>query len=359
MKRIRMHTMLATSHSWAITMRSLAESFLNDGWEVDLRSSNGLEDIPPHLSRLLSKSSRPADIDICYTIPTNFKRRFNKDSRIKAAIYNYETNLMPKEWIAESKRVDLVLPSSNFCRDIFVSNGWPAEKCIVVPLGINPGMFLDGRICNLNTDKSFRFLNISIPHYRKNIDILVDAYYSAFSGNDDVCLVLKTSFGKPKFKFECDVKNEILKIQKKHKGGNLPQIEIVTKRFGSMVPLYNACQSLVSATSSEGFGLPLLEGMAAGNIVIAPNNTGQSDFMNNDNSISVEFSQIKAGNKYQYWRPQGGAETFLPKVDSLSEKMLHVYKNYEAERERLGPGMSITANKFTWDNSMSKISSIL
>jgi glycosyltransferase involved in cell wall biosynthesis len=359
MRKVRMHTMLSTPHSWALTMRSLAESFYNNGWAIDLRSSNGIGDIPGFFHDFLTKTPGPADIDVCYTLPKNLRRRFHKESSLKAVIFNYESNITPPEWAKESMSADLILPSSNFCKDIFIKNGWGTDRCRVVPLGISPELFLDKRVCALNTKKKFKFLNVSIPHHRKNIPLLVDAYYNAFTDADDVCLVIKTNLSKPRFRFECDVKSEIISVQKKYGDRNLPQIEIITKRFNSLVPLYNACDVVVSATSSEGFGLPLLEGMASGKIVLAPNCTGQSDFMNNENSIHVDYKKISAGVKYQYWKAQPKAETFLPLKDSLSEKMAHLYRNYDRELLRLAPGMKKTSSIFTWDNSMNIISSFV
>ena len=81
-----------------------------------------------------------------------------------------------------------------------------------------------------------------------------------------------------------------MEAQAKHKKRNdLPIIEIVTKRYESIVPLYNSCDVLVSATSSEGFGLPLLEGLAAGMLVIAPRFSGQLDFLSDKNSILYDY----------------------------------------------------------------------
>ena len=109
---------------------------------------------------------------------------------------------------------------------------------------------------------------------------------------------------------------EIREVQnmRKHRGKNLPQIEIIQHRYDSMVPLYNSCDCLVSASSSEGFGLPLLEALAAKMLVIAPRCTGQLDFLTDKNSLLVDVKEINAGSKYQYWRATKGAKTFLPIV---------------------------------------------
>ena len=355
MYNVRMHTMLGTNHSWAITMRGFADAFLKLGHNVNLISTNGTDDIPLQMQRSTREAYDDVDIDFCYTLPRNFRSRFLRKSKAKFAIYNYETNLMPKEWKRHSSDLDFVLPSSNFCRDIFIQNGWPEDKCVVVPLGINSELFKDQRVCKLSTTKSFKFLNISIPHYRKNIAGALEAYYSAFSEEDDVCFVLKTSLARPRHKFECDIRAEIAMVQKKFRGKKLPQVEVISKNFTSLVPLYNACDVLVSASSSEGFGLPFLEAMAANKIVIAPRCTGQLDFLNDNNSVLIDCSKVQADARHQYWKPTKGAETYMVDPRSLSEKMIESYNNYSCLKGSLLKEMRNTVDLFSWESSAKKV----
>ena len=357
--RIRAESMLGTSHSWAVTMRSLLREFHLMGHDLFLNSTNKYNLFPKDWMELCREVIN-ADIDLTYTLPRNFKYRFNKNSKLKLAIYNYETSILPKVWSKEIQHVDYALPSSNFSKEIFVNAGWPEEKCIVVPHGINPQDFKNkAKVDNLKTKRKFKFLNVSIPHYRKNIDLLVDAYYSAFTDDDDVCLLLKVKLNEPKYRFECDVVKEILKIQKKHKGRRLPQVEVVQHRYESMVPLYNSCECLVSASSSEGFGLPLLEGLAAGMIVIAPRCTGQLDFLNDKNSLLVDVKEIDATDKYQYWRPSPGAKTYIPDIDALSETMTKAYENYKDIKKSLKKESNKTVKLFTWERAAKQILDIL
>jgi len=60
---------------------------------------------------------------------------------------------------------------------------------LVIPHGYHPDLFKDKSKIDLSVKRSFKFLNVSIGHYRKNIGLLVDAYYSAFTKDDDVSLV--------------------------------------------------------------------------------------------------------------------------------------------------------------------------
>jgi len=359
MYNIRCESILGTSHSWAITMRSILEEFKKSGHKLYIKSTNGRELINNILIEDIDKWHNSPDLDIAYTIPNNFKTRFQKTSKVKASIFNYETSIVPSEWLNEVKFVDFIFPSSSWSKDVLVNNGWDEAKCKVIPLGINPSMKLSKERLKLNNNnKKFKFLNISIPHHRKNIDLLIEAYYSAFKKEDDVSLIIKTSLAKPKAEFECNF-IEILKEAQKKFGSNVPQIEVITDQIDDMSKLYNSCDSIVSASSSEGFGLPLLEGLLFEKIVIAPNCTGQLDFLNKDNSILVDIKEVPAGKKYQYWRPSSGAKTYMPSVDSIAESMLKAYKGNVSFKENLHSISDFVATNYTWKHSSDRILELL
>ena len=113
MLKIRSQSMLGTSHSWAVTVRSLLREFHLMNHDLYLNSTNGLSLFPEEW-RDLRRECVDADIDLTYTLPRNFKYRFNRNSKLKLAIYNYESSILPNVWKDEIKHVDYALPSSNF-----------------------------------------------------------------------------------------------------------------------------------------------------------------------------------------------------------------------------------------------------
>jgi glycosyltransferase involved in cell wall biosynthesis len=336
-------------------MRALIREFNLLNQDLYLQSVNGYAECCPIIKDNVREIENP-DIDFAYTLPRNFETRFRSKAKIKLALYNYESTLLPNEWKQVHKFADFILPSSTFSKQVFVDNGWPEEKCIVVPHGINPLDFLDKtKYTKLSTTKTFKFLNISIPHHRKNLSLLLDAYYSEFNEEDDVVLILKTSLDKPKYIFECNVLEEIRNSQLKFRGKKLPQIEIVQERLDSIIPLLNTCQVLVSASASEGFGLPLLEGLAAGNLVIAPRASGQLDFLSDNNSLLVDSSLVSAEPKYQYWRPTPGAKIFRPNAQHLAEQMRKAYANYSDIVKSFNQDMKNISEQFTWNRAAKMI----
>jgi glycosyltransferase involved in cell wall biosynthesis len=352
--------MLGTHHSWAITMRNLLTQFQEKGHKIYIKSANGNDFIPPNLMSRLDRDIAVPDIDISYTLPRNFKQRMAPKAKLKLGIYNYESSAFPKMWLQTINDVDYLLPSSNFSRDIFIEGGWPADRCIVIPNGINltsEEKYNSTKPYGLKSKKKFKFLNVSIPHYRKNIDMVVESYYKTFSGKDDVCLVLKTSLDKPKNPFEINLAEKINELVAKYKDkeGGLPEVEIVTAKLDDMLPLYKACQVLVSATSSEGFGIPLLEALDARLLVIAPRCTGQLDFLNDENALLVESREITADVRYQYWIETPGAKTFLPKQELLCHSMIIAHRYYEKLLERHRAESLRVCQDFTWERAAHKI----
>jgi len=337
-------------------MRSVFSELEKIGCRLFIKSTNGSDMIPDSWFKYTLVDFDNADIDICYTLPRNFERRFSAPSLKKMAIYNYESSIMPLDWNNNEKYVDYILPSSNFSKDILLKNGWPEDKCFVIPHGIDKNLFESKKEFNLNSNRKFKFLNISIPHYRKNIPMLIDCYYEAFDSNDDVCLVIKTDVLEGKIRsFEIDLLKEIRKIQGKYPGKDLPQLEIVQGSLESMIPLYNSCDCLVSTSSSEGFGLPMLEAMAAELLVVSTCGTGQSDFLNNSNSLIIDVYEDLAPPQYQYWECSDGATTFFPSRNSVIENMINAYKNKNSLLLKFGDSCNETISRYSWKGAVDKI----
>ena len=166
---------------------------------------------------------------------------------------------------------------------------------------------------------------------------------------DDVSLMIKSSFDKPKNKFECDLSEIIKSVQARHQNKSLPKVHILIEKFKDIAPLYKAADCLVSASSFEGFGLPMLEALAADLQVIAPRASGQLDFLNDDNSFLIDVDKVSAGEKYQYWKPNDSASTFLPRKSDIVDSMRKVYSGKTKSFDKK------LADEFSWKNSANKI----
>jgi len=384
--------MAGTNHSWAFVAQALARAMKQSGHSVFIKSTNGLEHFPEDLKPLLlpgyhshpslpevaflgekgitnslsdipscdiresPDQNRPYDLELAYTILYQIPRRFYAESACRMVIWNFESSIMPPGWQMYHRGVDYILPSSQYSSDIFLQNGVPASKLVVVPHGVYREMFHPGiPPFKLHTQKRIKFLHNAIPHHRKLHERVIGAYLDAFTGDDDVCLVLKTKFLQPsKDKpFEVDVR-EIL--ERKLKGcPNPPEIEVITSFVPDIGSLYTACDAVVSMSSCEGYCLPLLEALACGSVVIAPRHGGQLDFLDDRNALLVDTGEMKAPLSMQYWTHAPEAVVGDPSERHCAELMRRVYADPAGEKARVAEAARVTTERFTWEAAAKQI----
>lgn len=375
---IRTYTWMQGGLSWAYVMDRLMNAFEEMGHNVYVASTNGLANNADREKQRLAESAlkllefgpgkKAIDIDITYTVPQNFPQRFLANSKHKCAIYNYEITYWHPQWKKFYHFVDYYFPSSNFSAEVFSINGVPPEKTFVIPHGIDTKVF-NPHIpkVKLNTKKKFKFVAVVAPHFRKNIEMLLNAYCEAFTAKDDVCLVLKTKVYKhsdgiydmkknPKGRkaFEIVMGDVFKKLYKKF-GKNIPEIELLSGHVENVASIYNACDCHITTTGAEGFGMPLLESMACGLLSIAPNYSGQLDFMNEKNSLLIDTTMRNAKPVESYWTFNPKSKIGEASKEHTKELMHKSVNEYDKLMEKFKPEMERMVNEFSWIAASQKI----
>ena len=88
--------------------------------------------------------------------------------------------------------------------------------------------------------------------------------------------------------------------------------------------LINCCECFISLHRSEGFGRGIAEAMYLGKPVIATGWSGNLDFMQKNNSLSVEFNMVKLEpGAYPHWEGQFWADPDIEQAASLMVKLLN------------------------------------
>lgn len=345
---------LATNHSWAIVGQNICRALTKRGHEVHMFSTNGLEHFPQDLKQNLRVLEGDYDMQLTYTAMRNFSHYLSHGNKNRFAIWNYETTVLPYGFAKNYRFADKMLPSSQFSKKIFADAGVPEENMVVVPHGINLDKFESVEPHPLKTKKSFKILaNIAQPHIRKNIPGLLEAYGKAFTKQDDVCLVLKISNKPPTEAFDVSFNEIYATFKQKYK--NHADIEILSNFIVDIEGLYKSCHAVITMTYAECFWMPGLEGMAAGNLIIAPKYGGQLDYMNADNSLLIDGTITKADRRMQYWTQSPYAAVFSPSIDHAVDVLRYAKDNYENLMKDFRPKMKKIVEAHTWDNVAGQI----
>jgi glycosyltransferase involved in cell wall biosynthesis len=261
-------------------------------------------------SNIASTLTSIPDIYIQVTVPNEFRRMGKFNIGITAGI---ETTMAPKEWVDGCNKMDLIIATSTFSRDVLLSTVYnenekntgklvkqhKIEKPIEVLFeGVDTNIYNDKQDDNFNLDIKEDFAFLFVGHWlkgdtgqdRKDVGMLIKTFATAFKDADDKpALVLKTSSAgfsvKEREVFAKRIKDLVQGIE------NPPSIYLLFGELtdNEMNSLYNhpKIKSMVSITKGEGFGRPLLEFTMTGKPVIASNWSGHKDFLPMDKAIMI------------------------------------------------------------------------
>jgi glycosyltransferase involved in cell wall biosynthesis len=356
------------SHSWAVVGQNIGRAFLKQGHTVEFISSDGIDKkyIPDDLKPFIKENPTGTyDCQVSYTAPHNWPKYLSHGTKNRFAIWNYEYNNKKNEngtsqtllpgFAKFYQACDLVLPSSNFTKDVFKSMCIPEEKMVVVPHGINLNDFTSNNKTILQTKKTKKILlNIAQPHKRKALHLALESFGKAFTKNDDVCLIAKVLKSNHKNQ-QFDVNFNDLYKTFEQKFPNHANVEIVYNYVPNIADLYKACDINFSATFAECWHLPSLEALAAGIINIVPRYGGQLDFCNDDNSLLIDVDIVRAPKDHQYWIHSPYCVHGQIKTNDAAKKLQMAVQDYDKLIAKFKNNMKNTVEKFTWENAAKQI----
>lgn len=315
-----------SSYSLALLNREIARALQQLGVKVALFSTEGPGDFVPSSAYLevnqdlavMSAFAEQIDHGKASIVSRNLYPPRVEDMTSRTNIlhsYAWEESAFPAQWIKNfNSHLSGVTCLSEHVRKIMRDNGvsipmavsgcgvdhW--ERVVEAPMSVLDSM----------SAKGTRFLHVSSFFPRKGPDALLDAWASAFTSDDNVCLVIKT-FPNPHNRVHDQISD--LKIR----FPSCAPIHVIEDDMSDsdLKALYQRCQVLVAPSCAEGFCLPIAEAMLSGIPAITTGWSGQLDFCNSENSWLVDFDFEQADTHFGL-RPSAWAGI---KVDALAAAM--------------------------------------
>lgn len=303
------------------------------------------------LDNIVTFIDKRPDIFIQVTIPNEFQRVGTINIGVTAGI---ETTVAPKEWIEGCNRMDLIIATSNFSRDILLSTVYNETDNITGKLikqfrvtkpisvlfeGVNLEKFNNHyRNFDLQIDNDFIFLFVGhwlqgdIGQDRKDVGMLIKTFCETYKDVESPpALLLKTSSST--FSVN-DRENIIGKIKNVTKGiSNPPPVYLI---FGdldedNMNQLYNHpnVKCMITITKGEGFCRPLLEFSMTGKPIIASNWSGHKDFLPMDKAIMVGGKVMPVHESAVNNFIIKGSSWFTANYNEVSLAMKYMKENYD------------------------------
>ena len=306
---IRGHWLTLTRHTKWTADR------IDHGSEEVLKRCEGVQypvDIDYFLNVCLMDQIRPQTscVNVCYTM--------------------FEADRCPRLWVEAAKNLDLILVPSNWNRDTFIESGIDANKVMVCPLGVNtsihnPGVLPLAMVTDRGkvvADFKHRFLCVQELVSRKNVPGLLRTWVRAIRKEDNACLILKLGshsgdkLGRFRERFLKDLSDEEQELLRETV---LIYTRILPEQY--MPSLYNACTHYITMSCGEGWGLPESKAGVMGKYLIAPDHSGLSHYVKEDNAYVLPWKREPADQEGPTRRLYDGANWFRPDEEAAVEQI--------------------------------------
>lgn len=260
-------------------------------------------------SNIVKSIPATPDVYVQVTVPNEFKPVGKLNIGITAGI---ETTAAPKDWVDGCNRMDTIIVTSTFSRDVLLQTVYNETDKVTGKLikqhkinkpirvlfeGVDTDIY-NNKYSGIDIDIKEDFAYLFVGHWlkgdlgqdRKDVGMLIKTFVEAFKDEEDKpALVLKTSSATFSIRERERLIKKIKEITK-----STPTPPSVYLLFGELTnkemnELYNhpRIKSMVTLTKGEGFGRPLLEFSMTGKPIIASNWSGHKDFLPMDKAIML------------------------------------------------------------------------
>ena len=289
---IRIEGPFENSYGLAVANRSLGEALeRHTAHRVSFHATEGPGDYLPRSRDLADKplaaelwersfSAGAPDVLIRNTYPPRFDRL---RGRLNLSFFFWEDSLIPADWAARfNAGYDGVLAPSRWVETVLRASGVTIPIAVVpTPVSL-PEDSGEQPPAGPTRPGSVRFLSIGSAFPRKGVDVLLQAYGSAFTSRDDVVLVLKTF---------PNIHNRVAEMLAEMRADNpaFPAVVHIDRDVtpAELLALYRGADALVQPSRAEGFGLPVVEAMLLGIPIIATAATGLADFCDGQTALVI------------------------------------------------------------------------
>lgn len=273
----------------------------------------------------------------------------------------WETTQIPHSWFPTINSFDAVcVPSQQNIKAL-------QESGVTVPIFLAPHG-VDTQIFSPDNEKlplqiadgTFIFVSVFDFQHRKNPEGLLRAYWEEFKPDENVSLLLKTSWrGNSKRGYL--IHNSIMQLKKDlGLGEETAPLCLITNILEGreLCGVYTLGQAFVLPTRGEGVGMPFMEALASGIPVIATGWGGQMDYLDEGNSFLVDYKlESPAGRmneaislEYRLLFAEDGQLWAEPEKDSLKKQMRYAYENPSLCSIKGAQGR-MDMLKYSWDYS--------
>lgn len=324
------------------------------GWEQQVTDAE--------LSMINSEFDKDC-LNLMIAMPQFWRYGWSDNCKKFAGFCVWEGDKVPKFWkpFLLDDRTDYIFVPSTHVKQAILNTFKDVKikaKIHIIPHGVDINVFTQKEYVKQAKDNPKPLVFFANKGWSKGmndrggIQYTLKAFTEEFTNKDNVELRLKINPGyNPQ---GWDFAKELNKLGIKEEGRPKIFVNMDVLPTETLVKMYQDCDVFVSSTMADGFGLPTLEAMSCGLPCIQTNYGGQTDFVNEQNGLLVDYKLVPVKDDFMYEHVKWAT----PNIQQLRAYMRLFYNN-RGLAKTLGMNASLTAKKFLWRDSAKKIKEII
>ena len=296
-------------------------------------------------------TSQADDINICF-VAANIHEHF-RGRNIQWVVF--ESTRIPATIRPALQGADQVWVPSAWGHSVLTAHGINADRIRIMPEGVDGTRFHAHGRRPRSTARPFRFLTVGKYEQRKGIDPTIEAFAQVYANQAQAELVIKSNYFTNHREKHSELQGKIADLG----------LNNVTLLWGEMTEpqladLYRACDVFVLPTCAEGWGLPLIEAVAAGLPIITIMYSGHTEFLQHvsDSVLPVAhvMTQIDCA-EYRSYYPDVTNDWGVwaqPDLNSLVACMQQSLQQEQELYDRAQRNSKIIRERFSWSQSAEK-----
>lgn len=315
-------------------------------WLVQEDLENGLIGKIMSCSREYEKSE--IDISFQVQIPDEWDPKLAKTNIGVTALV--ETDKCSQKWLECCNRMDHIIVPSTFTKNVIKRSGVLFKQVSVIPEWFNHELTNKSLIAKTLNDERYNAitsdfnilmigtLTSQIPEDdRKNLVNSIRWVSEEFRGNEDVSILLKTSFAKGTTADHNLCKKYLESLKVNLALPDFPKIKLLHGNMKSheVAALYNhpKVKLYASATRGEGYGLPLIEAAVSELPIVATGWSGHLQFLQKENFGCVDYNLVEISESRVDGRIfEKGFRWAEPSEASFKQEIRKVYDEYKTAK---------------------------
>lgn len=283
-------------------------------------------------------------IKVIHTTPDQYTKYIEK-GKYHIGRFFWETDLVPEQF-AEGLKL---------CQEIWT--GSEANASAIRKAGVEVPIHIIPQAIEVNREwpepfeiedfEGFLFYSVFEWTDRKNPKALLEAFWQEFQRDEKVGLLIKTYFRDFTYLNKREISKQVQKLKDKSGLSKFPPVFLYKDLMNrdQVSRLHKTGQCFVSAHRGEGWGIPQVEAMLAGNPIISTGYGGVHEHIDTKWILDYQMVPVKGMEHSARWYTvdQNWADV---DIAELRKALREVYNDQKAAREIGKKNREMVVNKF-------------